>query len=186
MLCRLVAHHSCAIIEAEERGLADVLHREFEPAPEALASALTFCDMTTSPDGESVHVNRRLAEIHDRYGSGHLVSRSIHRATPLIVDAVDQVNAKACPDCLTTQSVELGVSRPFTRFGSPLRHSSPISLGRRQSRTGCQKITCRLEGGFRCPNRGKPCLFRRSGFCRSKKQRSAKRDVGLPREKGLY
>jgi hypothetical protein len=25
MLCRLVAHHSCAIIEASERGLADVL-----------------------------------------------------------------------------------------------------------------------------------------------------------------
>ena len=24
MLCRLVAHHSCAIVEAEERGLADV------------------------------------------------------------------------------------------------------------------------------------------------------------------
>jgi hypothetical protein len=25
MLCRLVAHHSCAMIEAGERGLADVL-----------------------------------------------------------------------------------------------------------------------------------------------------------------
>ena len=32
--------------------------------------------------GEHVHVDRRLAEIHDRYGSGHLVSRSIRRATP--------------------------------------------------------------------------------------------------------
>ena len=29
MLCRLVAHHSCAVIEAEERGLADLLRREF-------------------------------------------------------------------------------------------------------------------------------------------------------------
>jgi HD superfamily phosphodiesterase len=38
MLCRLVAHHSCAIIEAEERGLADVLGLEFEPAPQALSS----------------------------------------------------------------------------------------------------------------------------------------------------
>jgi len=27
LLCRLVAHHSCAIIEAGERGLADVLRR---------------------------------------------------------------------------------------------------------------------------------------------------------------
>jgi HD superfamily phosphodiesterase len=33
MLCRLVAHHSCAIIEAGERGLADVLSSDFDPAP---------------------------------------------------------------------------------------------------------------------------------------------------------
>ena len=93
MLCRLVAHHSCAVIEAEERGLADLLRREFAPPPQPLADALTFCDMTTSPDGEQVHVHRRLAEIHDRYGSGHLVSRSIRRATPLILQAVDHVHA---------------------------------------------------------------------------------------------
>ena len=93
VLCRLVAHHSCAVIEAEERGLADLLSREFDPAQQPLADALTFCDMTTSPDGQQVHVHRRLAEIHDRYGSGHLVSRSIHRATPLILQAVNHVHA---------------------------------------------------------------------------------------------
>jgi hypothetical protein len=49
MLCRLVAHHSCAIIEAGVRGLADVLSSEFESAPNVLASVLTCCDMTTSP-----------------------------------------------------------------------------------------------------------------------------------------
>ena len=95
LLCRLVAHHSCAVIEAEERGLAHVLNREFAPPPRPLADALTFCDMTTSPDGKHVHVHNRLAEIHDRYGSGHLVSRSIRRATPLILDAVGQVRARA-------------------------------------------------------------------------------------------
>jgi HD superfamily phosphodiesterase len=68
MLCRLVAHHSCAIIEAGERGLADVLSLEFEPAPHVLSSALTYCDATTNPDGELVPVERRLAEIRDRYG----------------------------------------------------------------------------------------------------------------------
>ena len=93
MLCRLVAHHSCAFVEAEERGLAGILRREFGAPPRSLADALTFCDMTTSPDGEQVHVHRRLAEIHDRYGSGHLVSRSIRRATPLILNAVGQVTA---------------------------------------------------------------------------------------------
>ena len=93
MLCRLVAHHSYAVIEAEERGLADVLTHEFAPPPQPLADALTFCDMTTSPDGDQVQVTHRLAEIHDRYGSGHLVSRSIRRATPLILQAVDHVHA---------------------------------------------------------------------------------------------
>ncbi len=95
MLCRLVAHHSCAIIEAEERGLADVLRREFEAPPRPLADALTCCDMTTSPDGEPMNVDRRLAEIGHRYGSGHVVSRSIRRATPMILRAVGQVHARA-------------------------------------------------------------------------------------------
>jgi hypothetical protein len=95
MLCRLVAHHSCAIIEAGERGLAHVLSSEFEPAPDVLASVLTYCDMTTSPDGGPVPVEKRLAEIHDRYGPGHLVSRSMQRATPMILRAVEQVHHRA-------------------------------------------------------------------------------------------
>jgi putative nucleotidyltransferase with HDIG domain len=95
MLCRLVAHHSYAIVEADERGLADVLGLEFEPAPYALSSVLTYCDMTTSPDGELVPVERRLAEIHHRYGPAHLVSRSIQRATPMILEAVEHVHHRA-------------------------------------------------------------------------------------------
>jgi hypothetical protein len=95
MLCQLVAHHSCAIIEAGERGLADILALEFEPAPDALANALTYCDMTTSPDGEPMPAERRLAEIRDRYGPEHLVSRSIQRATPTILRAVEQTQARA-------------------------------------------------------------------------------------------
>ncbi len=93
MLCRLVAHHSCAVIEAEERGLAHILLSEFDPAPQPLADALTFCDMTTSPDGEHVQVTHRLAEIQNRYGSYHLVSRTFRRATPLILEAVGHINA---------------------------------------------------------------------------------------------
>src|SRR5690348_10859754 len=92
MLCRLVAHHSCAIIEASERGLAEVLALEFEPAPQELSDALTYCDMTTSPNGELVPVEQRLAEIHTRYRPGHLVSRSIQSATPMILRAIEQVN----------------------------------------------------------------------------------------------
>ena len=83
------------MIEAEERGIADVLSLEFEPAPQVLSSALTYCDMTTSPDGELVPAERRLAEIHDRYGPGRLMSRSIQRATPMILRAVEQVQDRA-------------------------------------------------------------------------------------------
>ena len=95
LLGRLVAHHSCATVEAEERGLADVLSVEFEPAPYVLSSALTYCDMTTSPDGKLVPAGRRLAEIQQRYGPGHPVSRSIQRATPMILRAVEQVQDRA-------------------------------------------------------------------------------------------
>jgi len=51
--------------------------------------------MTTSPDGEPVPVERRLAERHHRYGPGHVVGRSIQRATPMILRAVEQVHGRA-------------------------------------------------------------------------------------------
>jgi hypothetical protein len=95
MLCQLFAHHSYAIIEANERGLADALSLEFERPPGELFAALTYCDMTTSPDGELIPVERRLAEIHQRYGPEHLVSRSIQRATPMILHAVNEVHCRA-------------------------------------------------------------------------------------------
>jgi hypothetical protein len=95
MVCRLVAHHPCAIVEAGERGLAEVLGIEFEPAPQVLSTVLTYCDMITSPDGELLPVEQRLAEIQQRYGPGHLVSRSIQRSTPMILRAVEQVQDRA-------------------------------------------------------------------------------------------
>jgi HD domain len=93
-LCRLVAHHSCAINEASERGLARELAAEFPPARGDLADALTYCDMTTSPDGDRLPVARRLAEIRSRYGPGHLVSRSIARSAPELTSAVGRVDGR--------------------------------------------------------------------------------------------
>lgn len=91
VLCRLVAYHTCADIEADERGLLKELRQEFEPPPADLLSALTYCDVTTDPSGRHVPVGERLAEIHARYGEGHLVSRSIRRATPVLLEAVKSV-----------------------------------------------------------------------------------------------
>ncbi|HEX2824674.1 MAG TPA: hypothetical protein VHO07_31610 [Streptosporangiaceae bacterium] len=80
------------MIEAEERGLELQAQAIGEPAPDALSSVLTYCDITTSPDGGLLSAEERLAEIHHRYGPGHLVSRSIQRATPMILRAVEHVH----------------------------------------------------------------------------------------------
>jgi putative nucleotidyltransferase with HDIG domain len=91
MLCRLVAHHSCAVNEAAERGLARDLTREFRPARRDLADALIYCDMTTSPDGQRLSIMQRIAEIRSRYGPDHLVSRTIGRSEPQLTRAVTRV-----------------------------------------------------------------------------------------------
>jgi hypothetical protein len=100
-LCRLVAHHSCALIEAEERGLADVLLAEFQPERPELADALTYCDMTTGPDGRHLTVDERLAEIRSRYRRGHVVDRSIERATPRIKKAARTITGRLRPHPMT-------------------------------------------------------------------------------------
>ena len=93
-LCRLVAHHSCAIIEAEERGLASELAREFKPAPRDLADALIYCDMTTGPDGQRMPIGQRLAEIRARYGPADLVTRALARSAPQLEAATARVVRK--------------------------------------------------------------------------------------------
>ncbi len=50
-LCQLVAHHSCAIIEAAERGLAGVLGREFEPPPDVLREGVDRAQVNASLSG---------------------------------------------------------------------------------------------------------------------------------------
>jgi len=87
MLCRLVARHCCVIVEAGERGLADVVGLEFQPAPYVLSTMLTC--------GKLVPARRRSAGIHHRCGSGQLVSRPIRRGTPMILRAVEQADSRA-------------------------------------------------------------------------------------------
>jgi putative nucleotidyltransferase with HDIG domain len=84
----LVAHHSCALIEADERGLDHELASEFPREDSAVADALWYCDMTTGPDGEEMSVSERLDEICSRYGPDHVVTRFIQRAQGEIVAAV--------------------------------------------------------------------------------------------------
>ncbi|MEV7105967.1 HD domain-containing protein [Streptomyces atroolivaceus] len=93
-LVRLVANHSFALLEAEERGLRAILEAEFPLLDDQrLVDALVYCDMTTTPDGEVTSADARLAEITGRYGSDSLVGRFIRRASPDILAAVGRVEA---------------------------------------------------------------------------------------------
>ncbi|MGN9846209.1 hypothetical protein ACTMTI_49660 [Nonomuraea sp. H19] len=58
-----------------------------------MVEALTYCDMTTGPDGTHLDVTERLAEIHSRYGPEHVVSRSITASTPCIMAAVHSIQS---------------------------------------------------------------------------------------------
>jgi hypothetical protein len=84
----LVAHHSCAAVEADERGLRNTLVSEFAREISPTSDALWFADMTTGPDGELLDVRDRLAEVRKRYGPTHVVTRFVDRAEDEIAAAV--------------------------------------------------------------------------------------------------
>ncbi|MFI2710061.1 HD domain-containing protein [Micromonospora sp. NPDC018662] len=87
-LASLVAHHSCASYEAEERGLKPALMAEFPLEQSPTSDALWFADMTTGPDGQDLTVDERLAEIRERYGPDDLVTRFWVKAEAPLLEAV--------------------------------------------------------------------------------------------------
>ncbi len=94
-LVRLVANHSCALLEADERGLRTTLEQEFPLLDRPLlVDALIYCDMTTTPTGAVTTVNARLEEILDRYGEDSVVGRFIRRAAPELTEAVVRIDAR--------------------------------------------------------------------------------------------
>jgi hypothetical protein len=94
VLCSLVAHHSYAIIEAEQRGLAGELSREFPPVSPVLCDALAYCDMTTDPGGNLVSVRDRLAEIRERYGPYSTVTRFTRKAEHCLLSSVARTDSR--------------------------------------------------------------------------------------------
>lgn len=92
-LWTLVAHHTSARIEAGLRGVADILEAEFpaDAVDPFLISALTYCDLTTGPDGHPVSVDDRLTEILDRYGPDDLVHQAISQAAPTLRQQAHQI-----------------------------------------------------------------------------------------------
>lgn len=92
-LVNLVAHHSCAVLEANLRGLSDEL-AEFEDERTALRDALWWADMTTTPHGDETTVAERVVEIQSRYGPGDVVSRFMLRAWGDLSAAVERTERR--------------------------------------------------------------------------------------------
>ncbi|WP_327680240.1 HD domain-containing protein [Streptomyces sp. NBC_00467] len=86
-LVRLVAHHSGAVYEAEQRGLTVAL-AVYEREDSPLLDALIFADMTTGPAGQRFDFDRRMDEILVRYEPGSVVHTAISKARPYLGAAV--------------------------------------------------------------------------------------------------
>jgi putative nucleotidyltransferase with HDIG domain len=90
-VARLVAHHSCAVLEARVRGLERELLAEFEPEESVTYDALIFCDMVIGPDGEAMSFEDRVREVYQRYGEGD-IARALRMAEPCLKAAVDRIS----------------------------------------------------------------------------------------------
>jgi HD domain len=101
-LACLVAHHSGARFEAEERGLVEEL-AAFPVEDGPVMDALTFADMTIGPAGQPMTLDERISEIRDRYPQDDPVHRAIVRARPLLQAAIDR----------TQQRLDRGLAQPM-------------------------------------------------------------------------
>lgn len=80
----LVAHHTGAVYEAEERGVADQLGDL--PVPnDADLDALTLLDLVVAPGGELTSPEARIEEILSRYGVDDPVHRAVMRSGPALL-----------------------------------------------------------------------------------------------------
>lgn len=79
ILVSLVAFHTGAEYEAEERGLTDKLILFDRPPQEGL-DLLILADLTSGPTGQSVTVEARIDEILQRYEPQHPVHRAVTRS----------------------------------------------------------------------------------------------------------
>ncbi len=91
LVVSLVAFHSGAPAEAQERGIS-ALSALSEP-PQQMLDALTFCDLTTGPDGSEVAPHDRLEEVLQRYDPDDPVHRAVHSARDELLATVERVHA---------------------------------------------------------------------------------------------
>ncbi|MFF7605120.1 HDIG domain-containing metalloprotein [Streptomyces parvulus] len=92
-LVRLVAHHSGAVYEAEQRGLSEEL-AAYEREDSFVLDALTFANMSAGPAGQSFSFDERIDEILVRYEPGSEVHNAISKARPYLGAAVERTKRR--------------------------------------------------------------------------------------------
>lgn len=93
----LVAHHTGAWSEAQERGLTVELAAFPRPTDAAL-DALTLCDLLVSPNGEPVQPRQRVDEILTRYRSEHPVHGAVARSEEDLMQSAYRAWSRLSPD----------------------------------------------------------------------------------------
>lgn len=89
----LVAHHTGAAFEAEERGLSRQLAEMPTPA-RANLDVLTLLDLVTAPDGSPTDAETRIGEILGRYPTTSPVHRAVTRSRHELLAAAERARAR--------------------------------------------------------------------------------------------
>lgn len=85
----LVAHHTGAAFEAEERRLSRELS-EFAPPDPGLLDRLTYLDLRIGPNGSPVSPRKRIDEILNRYSADSPVHRAVTRSRSHLLGAAER------------------------------------------------------------------------------------------------
>lgn len=88
----LVAHHTGADFEAEERGLSEQLAGMPAADPDEL-DALTLLDLVTAPGGALTDPETRIAEILSRYPASSPVHRAVSRSRAALLASAGRARA---------------------------------------------------------------------------------------------
>jgi putative nucleotidyltransferase with HDIG domain len=94
-ICRLVAHHSDAASHAPSAELVVQLRSEFPEVTGLPPDVLWTADVTTGPDGQRFTLDERIAEIGERYGVQHSVTRQMLTCREALEATIDRVR-QAC------------------------------------------------------------------------------------------
>lgn len=85
-IAELVAFHTGATYEAEERGFVAELDA-FTPPSEQELNLVTMCDLAVAPTGDLIVDEKRIVEILDRYEPDHPVYSAVSRSRASLLAA---------------------------------------------------------------------------------------------------